>query len=234
MGMFDSIQVKYPLNLTPELKDLGLNWKEIVFQTKDLESLLWLYEITEDGRLVRSLSDNMFTEDEAVDANGNPIEEPRKWESVNFHGVINFYTTHCDQKETAWNTAAKMSWEDLVQVDGNDWWIEFNAVFDNGRVRSIEVGKVEKTPIRVRLAHQKEWAGKLEEQKAHTENSGQGAQISGISFGGPRADAGRITHPFTFTEGIDKIMNRDTGEIVNEARVRVAGFHAAAIIVEQS
>lgn len=164
MGMFDSIRVQYPLDLTPELKGLGLDWKDTVFQTKDLESLLWLYEITEDGRLMRSLSDNMFTEEEAVDANGSPIEEPRKWEPVDFHGVINFYTTHCDQKETAWNAAAKMSWEDLVQVDGNDWWIEFNAVFDNGRVRSIEVGNVEKTPVRVRLARQKEWSEQRDEK----------------------------------------------------------------------
>jgi hypothetical protein len=164
MGMFDSLKVSRDLPVSDEVAKLGIQWAEEVFQTKDLDNILGYYEITKDGRLRQLRSRLGWAEGEDQGAGGEaelPHDESEEWVYVNHHGRVRFYAGHCDSPEYRWDyskDSAQMSWADIMGVEGYDWWIEFEATFDNGLVREIKMLPVEKCPIRVRLANSKEWA----------------------------------------------------------------------------
>jgi hypothetical protein len=169
MGMFDNIIVKKPLPLTEELKSLNIKWEEEVFQTKDLDNLLDLYEITSEGKLKHLIQNREWKE--STDSTQRPHLEvvSESWVEEPFHGIIRFYTSHCDnetQEEEVptdiSTNSEEMSWHEIFQLKGNDWWIEFLAIFDEGNLRELRVERVEKTPISARLASQKEWKLKRE------------------------------------------------------------------------
>lgn len=160
MGMFDSIKIRVPLPLSPELEGLHIDWGEEVFQTKGFDNLLDLYEVTPEKRLKRLCRATAWVggDDEEGGACG---DHPEKWEDSNFHGTIRFYTCHLDNPKASWDHslgADQMSWDEVVRAEGNDWWIEFEAVFDNGVLREIHPKDVHKTPVREILAASKEWA----------------------------------------------------------------------------
>lgn len=161
MGMFDSLKVLTELPVEGEVAGLGVDWKNEVFQTKDLDNILGYYEIASDGRL-RNLRDRAgwAEDDDGVEAS---IQDPapEDWDYVDFHGRILFYTGHCDSPERKWDysmDSSQMSWADIMQIEGYDWWIEFEATFDSGHLRGIKMVKSEKTTVRSRLANSKEWA----------------------------------------------------------------------------
>lgn len=164
MGMFDNLKVLKPLPLGEGLSSLIVDWKEEVFQTKDLDNCLDLYEISEEGKLRYLRQEREWEKDESSFLGGHLAVKSERWEDIPFHGVLRFYTTHCDNLDyhnESFFATEKMSWDEIVKVEGYDWWIEFVAVFDNGQLREIKLEKAEKTPIRVRLANAKEWHLKL-------------------------------------------------------------------------
>jgi len=135
MSMFDNIKVKKDLPLTEELKNLPINWKEVTFQTKDLDNCLFDYFITEDGELVCEhveLEYVYYTEEERKQKGHRPwdlvketIEKSRHNEKVNLHGKISFY-----------------SMETISETE--EAWIDFEAYFIYGKLDKIELLKVEK------------------------------------------------------------------------------------------
>jgi hypothetical protein len=161
MGMFDSVRVKKSLPLPTELLHLRSDWGEEVFQTKDLGKSLDFYEISSDGKLRHLQQPRDWEDGEKSSAAGHldlPIEV---WEEVPFHGVINFYTIISDKMENEPDLIRNpelIPWDKLVEIEGYDWWVDFEAVFDNGVVREIRLSKAEKSLIRKRLAGNKEWA----------------------------------------------------------------------------
>jgi hypothetical protein len=135
MGMFDNIKVKKDLPLTNELKNLSVDWKNVVFQTKDLINVLNDYTITEDGVLLLEHVECeyvYYTEEEKKQKGNKPweivketIEKSRQTETVDFHGKILFYTH-----------------ESLN--DEEDVWVDFEAYFIYGKLDKINLVKVEK------------------------------------------------------------------------------------------
>ena len=152
--MFDSVQVKKELPLSEELKTLQINWKEISFQTKDLENCLLDYHITEDGDLMLENVEYeyvYYTEEEKKHKDFKPwnlvketIEKSRSTEKVDYHGKISFYT-HEEFSDT------------------EDVWIDFEAYFIYGKLDKIELVKVEK--FKSHKIKNEEWFKQMAEEK---------------------------------------------------------------------
>lgn len=165
MGMFDTVNVKVDLPVPDGLNREGFNWKDSDFQTKDLDNSLALYEITTSGRLMRLDQDNVWVPDDDAFLGGHFDVKSEEWRDAHYHGNLLFYTSYCEKPEYRWEYekgADQMSWSDILELDGYDWWVEFEAVFDSGQLREIKLSKAEKTPIRIRLGSSKEWAVKRE------------------------------------------------------------------------
>lgn len=159
--MFDTIYIKKKLPLTKELKALNVNWNEVDFQTKDLYNCLETYEITKAGRLLNLKQERKWVDDDNAFLKGYLEVVSEEWVDTHFHGTVNFYTGECDNKNHHWNhlkDSEQLSWEDIEKIEGNDWWIEFEAYFTKGQLDDIKLIKANKTPIKERLKSSKEWA----------------------------------------------------------------------------
>lgn len=126
MGLFDTIFCEMELPLTDEIKKelSNINWKEVDFQTKDLNRSMDSYKIDKDGNLFF-----VKVEGDMVDCkesfSGKRFVETNKTFIADTHfGVIEFYH----------------------YIDQNDfnYWVEFKSKIDDGKVRSIELTKFEK------------------------------------------------------------------------------------------
>jgi hypothetical protein len=164
MGLFDSLTVKKKLPLTKELKALNIDWENEVFQTKDLENLLDTYEITKSGKLKHLWQEREWVREEDGFFGGylNVVRE--EWRDVDFHGTINFYTTHTDNDSYHWDfindDPEQMTWDDIELIVGHDWWFEFEAYFTKGKLDDIKLIKATKDPISERIKNNKIWAEK--------------------------------------------------------------------------
>jgi hypothetical protein len=173
MGLFDTIFIKKKLPLTKELKELNINWEELDFQTKDLENLLDTYEITKSGKLRHLWQETVWKDDDSAFLKGYMEVVNEEWRDVDFHGTINFYTSHCDNNSYNWNFMGddpdQMTWRDIESIVGYDWWFEFEAYFTKGKLDEIKLIKVTKDPIRERIKGNKFWAEKraAENKKIH-------------------------------------------------------------------
>jgi len=131
MGMFDTIIVKKELPLPEEVKHLKIDWNTHDFQTKDLENCMLEYVITEDDKLVEHIVEREyveFTEEEKKHKDHRKwnlwkdvIVKEERYEDVNYHGTITFYTFHPFVDET------------------QDFWIDFKAYFVYGKLDKIEL-----------------------------------------------------------------------------------------------
>lgn len=140
MGMFDNVKCLYKLPLTKELENLNINWQDLTWQTKSLESCLEDYTITKQGKLTRHIVDGEWVE--------LPKNQQYKWnthefnktgerkETVKYHGVLNFYTY------------------EFIEKDG--WWVEFDAYFTQGKLDKIELRQSKKDENRA-LEQEKIW-----------------------------------------------------------------------------
>lgn len=167
MGMFDNIFVKKKLPLTKELKELNINWEEIDFQTKDLENALDTYEITKSGKLKHLWQKREWKDDDSSFLKGYFEVVDEKWEEVDFHGTISFYTSHCTNNKRSWNyldDEDQLTFDDIELIEGDDWWIEFEAIYTRGKLDDIRLIKAEKTPVRERVYNNKVWAMKRAEE----------------------------------------------------------------------
>ena len=152
--MFDYIKCKYTLPLSKELSELKVDWKDVSFQTKDLENCLLDYTISESGELIETIKKyeyTYFTEQDRKNRKLKPwqiIKESKlvseKSESVNFHGKINFG-------------------EILDFSHDEDIWVDFEAYFIYGKLDKIELSKVEK--YKSRKISQEHFFKKIKEEK---------------------------------------------------------------------
>lgn len=167
MGLFDTIFVKKKLPLTKELKALNVNWEEEPFQTKDLENLLDTYEITKAGKLRHLYQERKWKDDDSAFLKGYFDVVKEEWRDVPFHGTINFYTSHCTNITKHWDVLEdedQLSFEDIELIPGDDWWIEFEAIFTKGKLQEIRLIKADKTPVSERVHNNKVWAMKRAEE----------------------------------------------------------------------
>jgi len=153
--MFDHIVCNYPLPISKEVLDIeGFNFAEVDFQTKDLENLLDVYTITEDGELFHTFKTYEWVDDDERFLKGYMKEIDRKEVKELFYGKILFYcyeqirTTNCegDVKETtvSLDYEAKFNDGNLVSVelvdqsieDTTDYYIKTQKLLDDMSKRS--------------------------------------------------------------------------------------------------
>ena len=165
--MFDTIFVKKKLPLTKELKALDVNWEEVDFQTKDLENLLDTYEITKSGKLKHLWQQREWKEDNESFLGGYLDVVNEEWREVDYHGTITFYTSHCTNDTKHWDLfddEDQLTFEDIELIPGDDWWIEFEAIYTKGKLDNIRLIKADKTPVKERIYNNKVWAMKRAEE----------------------------------------------------------------------
>jgi hypothetical protein len=118
MGMFDSIKInseKLPISAAGRVL-----LRNVVFQTKDLEKCLLMYQISDEGELLLSEYPDkenktekiavIFNEEYLTDFNLKELT----YSKISFHGYLRFYT--------------------MI----NDVWYEFKAKFTDDMLISIE------------------------------------------------------------------------------------------------
>ena len=175
MGMFDNLFVKKKLPLTKELKALNVNWEEVDFQTKDLDNALDTYEITKSGKLRHLWQERAWKDDDDTFLKGYFEVVKEEWRDVDFHGTINFYTSHCTNDTKHWDyfdDEDQLSFDDIELIPGDDWWFEFEAIYTKGKLDDIKLIRADKTPVRERIYNNKVWA-----QKRAQENKKLGRRI---------------------------------------------------------
>jgi hypothetical protein len=155
MGMFDEIKVKHDLPLPEEFKGLDIDWKEVRFQTKDLENLMDEYLIDNNALYQRivELEYIEFTEEEKKHNKKNKrwfpiykdvIEKSSYHKKIeDFHGSINFY--HYGELN-----------------DEEDFMLDFIAHFIYGNLDRIEPLKFEK--MESRKIYNQKWQIEMEER----------------------------------------------------------------------
>ena len=167
MGMFDNIkcELPLPLNKKEQVKFSKVNWKDIVFQTKDTDCTLSTYSIRKNGKLyglfvegenIRVISEK---EEKKIKKQGRfcwPYEfqeKSRKYKFEKFTGDLYFYDSIFDE-------------------EGNEYWAEFSGKFVNGVLR----GKLKKVEIRLSQTAQEikkneeHWKKRLAEEEAKFNN----------------------------------------------------------------
>ena len=146
MGMFDTISIGDSLPSTPEMKALGFDVNNRSFQTKDLSNSLSNYVI-QDGilfekkyRINEYVEGNLKSKD-WIDRIGNMKREQPYLERVSGYQncEINFY-------------------DHTQNVQGlYDCWVEYKAIFNNGKCTSIVVDKFNQVSNYDRLKQEREW-----------------------------------------------------------------------------
>lgn len=152
MGMFDSIECNYPLPLPLEVVDILPDVYDQEFQTKDLENLLDLYYLNEDGRLYWRKRKYEWKDDDSSFLKGYMDVVEEEVIPQDFHGILNFYcyeTVYASESTTA----------------GIDVTIDYLVKFTNGKLENIEVLSYEITDATDRLVRLKETFDAFEEQK---------------------------------------------------------------------
>ena len=152
--MFDQLTVKKKLPLTKELKALDIVWDEEVFQTKDLDNCMDNYEITKSGKLKHLWQQREWKDDDSAFLKGYFDVAKEEWRDVDFHGTINFYTSHCTNDTKHWDyfdDEEQLTFDDIELIPGDDWWLEFEAYFTKGKLDEIKLIKAEKTPVKERI-----------------------------------------------------------------------------------
>jgi hypothetical protein len=150
--MFDSIQCNYPLPLPLEVVDIFLDIYDQEFQTKDLENLLDLYYLNEDGTLYWRKQQYEWVDDDSAFLKGYMDVVNEEIVPTNFHGVLNFYcyeTIH----------------EDETSDKAKDVSIDYLAKFTNGKIDSIEILSYEISDATVRIIELKNTMQKHEERR---------------------------------------------------------------------
>lgn len=139
--MYDDIVCKYPLPLPEDTK----GYVQDRFQTKDLENLLNLYEIREDGTLWLYESEHVCTD---VDPDGWPIvvEKDKRWSFV--------------------KTTRRISMYDYQRSNGNyDYSIEFEVIFIDGVIDEIKLIKFETFDNTIRKENDRKFIEELKLRK---------------------------------------------------------------------
>lgn len=150
--MFDSIECNYPLPLPLEVVDIMPDLYDQEFQTKDLENLLDLYYLNEDGILYWRKRKYEWKDDDDAFLKGymDVIEE--EVVPIDFHGVLNFYCYETVEK-------------DLENNKAKDITIDYLAKFTNGKLENIEVLSYEIRDATVRIIDLKNTMKKHEERR---------------------------------------------------------------------
>ena len=147
--MFDTVFVEKALPLSPEVKKAfkGKDWKKIDFQTKDLDLAMAYYYLKANGNLYLEKIEGSYeplSEEEIKKNKKNKfylnykfIETGRELVKTNICGTVQIYASEYDNA-------------------GNEWWVEFELVLHNGKLKKAK-------QIKAELVHTAE---EIEQQRA--------------------------------------------------------------------
>jgi hypothetical protein len=152
MGMFDSIQCNYPLPLPLEVIDILPDIYNQEFQTKDLENLLDLYYLNEEGVLSWHKKRYAWKDDDSAFLKGYMDVVEEEIIPTDFHGVLNFYCYETIE-------------EDIENNKAKDVTIDYLAKFTNGKLENIEILSYEIIDATVRIIDLKNTMKKYEERR---------------------------------------------------------------------
>lgn len=122
--MFDYISVADKLPTNDVIVADGLNLPKEQFQTKDLHNCLEHYFIQGGKLFVEKYKSTKWVEDSEAFAGGYIDRQDPYIEEINHHGKINFYH--------------------LIDHNGYDYWVEYDAYFTHGVLEKIELVKFKK------------------------------------------------------------------------------------------
>ena len=161
--MFDYVHCERKLPITKEIKNAfsGIDWKEVSFQTKDLECLMHTYCIDKRGNLTVLKIDGehvrTITEEEEKQTRKEGkfcwpykfVEKSRIYKKTNYTGTVNFYYYDED-------------------TQGNTWDLEFTATFVNGKIKDLvlDSGNIIHT-AKENEENERKWTEKLEAHMKH-------------------------------------------------------------------
>ena len=153
MGLFDTIYCEYPLPLPEfteeEIKDIHAgdpdekgweDWKDVEWQTKDMENCLDVYNIEDDGQIYVRGTDWFETEKGEVKTEEGSLEKFEKTAEINFYQMFT-------GKEY-------------------DHWVEFKATVWKGEVKEIELVEYKKEDNSDRLDFQEQMKHQIEKGKS--------------------------------------------------------------------
>jgi hypothetical protein len=152
MGMFDSIECNYPLPLPLDVVDIMPDPYNQEFQTKDLENLLDLYYLNEDGILYWRKRKYQWKDDDDSFLKGYMDVVDEEVVPTDFHGVLNFYYYETVE-------------EDIENNKAKDVTIDYLAKFTNGKLENIEILSYEIIDATVRIIDLKNTMKKHEERR---------------------------------------------------------------------
>ena len=150
--MFDTISVSGDLPFSQEMIDLGIDKNNLSFQTKDLDCTMSHYiiqngELFEEKYKTEKWIEGNKNAKSIIDKIGHMQREDPYFEKVNFHGEIYFY-------------------ELLMNVqDKWDCWVEFKAVFTDGKLQKLELFKFEKTDNAERKARDEQFIENMRKEQ---------------------------------------------------------------------
>lgn len=137
MGMYDELKVKQDLPLPEELKNFNRDWKNYIFQTKDLDNCLGEYFISEDGFLYEHIIEREYipyTEEEKRNKNH------RGWDIYKEVIEKNSY----DKKIDDYHGKIRFGAYDKLNDNEHDFWIDFDAYFVYGKLDKITLVEFKK------------------------------------------------------------------------------------------
>ena len=157
MGMFDTIEIhrKLPWAVVDgveakDIKDLKklVNWKEIPFQTKSMDSCMEHYKIAVNGKLY------------VQRANYKEVEKRRSLKPLQ-----TFPFLEIDGEpwfEGAARVPTSIVFYESVALEPFDYWVEFEGIFLCGKLEKIKLVAVEKTSSEPRIANELRFKEELE------------------------------------------------------------------------
>jgi hypothetical protein len=164
--MFDSIYVEVKLPLPSPVDKLKINWKKEEFQTKDFENMMHKYRVNRAGQLML-LEQKMewVGDDSRFGGHMNVISE--RWVKSSHTGTVIFYTTVCsnpEQKEGRW--MEPVTQEKIDGADGNDYSLDFQAKFIDGKLKDLKFLRVDIYPIKEYLINHNKWVEGVKQKQA--------------------------------------------------------------------
>lgn len=152
MGMFDNINVKYPLPLPLEVIDSIPDIYDLEFQTKSMDNAMEEYILEENGKLLKEEKTYEWKDDDSSFLKGYYDVIDSEIVETNFHGVVNFYFY-----ERLYN--------DNTKKTGIDVNVEYSAKFSEGNLDSINVIEYNITDATEQIKSLNEFFLKAEQRK---------------------------------------------------------------------